>query len=325
MTLSRRSALTTMAGTIAVTATPFGALRAQTGSGRSLRVAVLSIFDVAPCFAALAQGYFTDEQLTVTTTNVAGGGAAMIPALAGGDYDIAYSNAPSVALAIERGIDLRIIIGSPPVTNTPPATVALIKRTGDPIATGKDLEGKAIAVNALGNVQWMVARAWVKATGGDPDKVNYLEIPIPAMTEALTANRFAAAMLIDPFLTIALGQPQKYAVLSWAFCDVYAYAPIAFWVCTDQLVKTQAPLVQAFVRGYRRGVAWVNANRGKEPLIELLASYTHVEPDLLRKLTLPVASAAIDTAHFGIMLNLMRENKLLTKNIDLAAHVYNVS
>lgn len=325
MTLSRRNALTTMAGTIALTATPLGALRAQTEAGGTLRVAVLSIFDVAPCFAALAQGYFTDEHLAVTTSNVSGGGAAIIPALAGGDYDIAYSNAPSVALAVARGIDLRIIVGSPPVTSTPPATVALVKRAGDPISTGKDLEGKALAVNALGNVQWMVARAWVKATGGDPDKVKYLEIPLPAMTEALTANRFAAAMLIDPFLTIALEQPQKYAILSWAFNEVYANAPIALWVCTDQLVKTKAPLVQAFVRGYRRGVVWVNANRGKQPLIDLLASYTHVQPDLISKLTLPVASAAVDTAHFGIMLNLMRENKLLPKIIDLAAHVYNVS
>jgi NitT/TauT family transport system substrate-binding protein len=324
MTLSRRYALTTMAGTIALTATPFGALRAQTAPNGTLRVAVLSIFDVAPCFAALAQGYFTDEHLTVTTTNVSGGGAAMIPALAGGDFDIAYSNAPSVALAVARGINLRIIVGSPPIT-APPATVALVKRAGDPISTGKDLEGKALAVNALGNVQWMVARAWVKATGGDPDKVNYLEIPIPAMTDALTANRFAAAMLIDPFLTIALGQPQKYAILSWAFSEVYANAPIAFWVCTDQLVQTKAPLVQAFVRGYRRGVVWVNANRGKEPLIDLLASYTNVQPDLIRKLTIPPASATIDPAHFGIMLNMMRENKLLPKNINLAAQVYNVS
>jgi len=324
MMQSRRTALTTMAGAVALTATPFGALRAQTGPNAALRVAIIPIADVAPMFAAQAQGYFADENLTVTVQDIAGGGAAMIPALVGGDLDVAYANAPSVALAIGRGIELRILMGSSPITNKPPAVAALVKRAGDPYSTGKDLEGQQLAVNALSNVQWMVARAWVKATGGDPDKVNYVEIPVPAMPDALTTNRIAGAMLIDPYLTIALGQPQKFALLGWAFNVVYAYAPITFWVCMNQLIQTKAPLVQAFVRACRRGVVWVNDNRGKDPLIQLIASYSHVNPDLLRKLTIPVASAAVDVAHFGTMLNLMRENHLLTKDVNLAAQVYNV-
>lgn len=321
---SRRAVLTTIGSAVALTVTPFGTLRAQTAPDASLRIAVIPDFAVAPMFAARAQGYFADENLTVTVQDIGGGGAAMIPALVSGDVDVAYANAPSVALAVARGIDLRILVGSSGVTDKPPSSAGMVKRAGTSYATGKDLEGQTLAVNALANIMWMVTRAWIKRTGGDPAKVDFVEIPIPGMTSALDTNRVAGAMLIDPFLTVALEQPQKYAILAWPFNVVYAYAPTGLWVCTNQMLQTKAPLAQAFVRALRRGYGWVNDNRGKDALIQLLASYSHVQPALLRKLTIPVASATLNTAGFKTMLNLMRENDLLTKDVDLTAQIYNV-
>jgi len=321
---SRRGALTTLVGAVALTATPFGPLRAQTTTNGTLRAAFLPDFAVAPVFAAQAQGYFADEHLTLAPVAIEGGGAAMIPALVGGDFDVAYANPTSVTLAVSRGIDLRILAASAGVTNQPPSTAALVKRAGTPYSTGKDLEGHQIAVNAISGVQWMVARSWAKATGGDPDKVTFLEIPIPAMTAALDANRVAGALLIDPFLTVALQQAQKYAVLAWPFNVVYAYIPTGFWVCMNRLVETNAPLAQAFVRAFRRGVVWVNENRGKDALIQLMASYAHLDPEVLRKMNIPPASATVNTSRFGALINMMLENKLLTKNVDLAAQVYTV-
>lgn len=324
MSTSRRDALATI-GAIAMTATSFTSVQAQTESGATLRVAVIPIFDCAALYAALAQGYFTAEKLTVTTSDVGAGGAAMIPALIGGAYDIAFANSPSVALAIERGVNLRLLLSSPGVSGPPPATVALLKRAGDPISTGKDLEGKFLATNALGNIQWMVARSWIKATGGDPDKVRYVEIPVPAMTEAIKQGRAATAMVIDPFLTVALEQPETFAVLSWPFNVVYNGGPITYYVCTDDLIHTKAALIQAFVRAFRRGVTWVNENRGKDPLTQLIASYTHMQPDLIRKIPMEEASGNIDPTRFTMLLDLMRDNRLLTKDVDLASHVYKVT
>lgn len=320
MIRSRRNALAAIGGSIALTAAPFGRLAAQTKS--ELRASIIPIFDVAPYFAAQAQGYFAAENVTVTTENVGGGGAAMIPALVGGDFDLAYANAPSVALAVARGIDLRILLAGAPVGKTPPSTVALVKRADDPSKTGKDLEGKAIAVNALDNVQWMVARAWVKHSGGDPDKVTYVEIPLPAQLDALKTNRVAAAMVVDPFLTLGLAQPQSFAVLAWAFNEVYADLPIAVWITNQQSVQTKAPQLAAFVRAFRKGVAWVNDNRGKDALVQLLASYSHVEPALIEKITIPLASSDVHPEVYPRLIAMMRENKLLTKDVDLASHVY---
>ena len=46
-------------------------------------------------------------------------------------------------------------------------------------------EGKSIAVNTRNKVIWLYARAWVKATGGDPERVTFKEVPFPQMEDAL--------------------------------------------------------------------------------------------------------------------------------------------
>ena len=320
MNLSRRSALSIVGGGIALTITSTKSAYAQ---ATPLRVSSIPIFDVAPLFAAQEQGYFAAEALTVSTEQVVGGTVG-IPGLVGGDYDIVYSNAPSVVLALNRGIDLRLIIEGSPVNNPPPAPVALLKRAGDPIKTGKDLEGKKIAVNTLANIQWMIARSWVKSTGGNPDHVSYLEFPIPAQLEAIKANRVDAAIVTDPFLTIGLGQPQDFALLDWAFNRVYAGGPAAYWVAAPQLVQSKTAQVRAFVRAYRKGVAWVNANHGQPALFSLIAGYSKLDPAVLAKITIPPATYEVRTSKFPQLLALMQENGLLKNPVNLESKVFAV-
>jgi NitT/TauT family transport system substrate-binding protein len=318
--MSRRTAIGALSGAFGLTIAPLVPAGAQTST---VRASVLPIFDVAPLYAALQQGYFAQENITVTTQDTSGG-AVGIPALIGGDFDVAYTNAPSAVLAMQRGIDLRIIIEGAGTQKNPPDNAALVGRKGEPFKTGKDVEGHILAVNQLNNVQWMIARSWVRATGGDPDKVTYLEIPIPAMLDALRTKRVDVAFLIDPFLTQGLEQTDTFQLVDWCFHRVYAGGPVAFWVITQKTVDTNAALIRAFVRGYRRGAEWVNENRGKPPLIALFASVTHVQPELIQKLSIPPAVTTVDTSHFSLLLNLLRDNGQLNNNNDLTSKVYKV-
>src|SRR5580700_1273815 len=102
--ISRRASLASMAA-LAGASLPSVAL----ADPASLRVGLIPIWDVGPYYAADQQGYFTAENLAVTS-QVIRGGAAAIAALAGDSLDIAYSNGVSVVQAIAGGIDLRIIM-----------------------------------------------------------------------------------------------------------------------------------------------------------------------------------------------------------------------
>src|SRR5690606_18213593 len=141
----------------------------------TIRVSVVPIIDTAALHAAVKQGYFADEGLEIDTTPTAGG-AAGLPAVAAGQVQIAFSNIVSTVLGTSQGLGFKMIAPAATAPVLPPEGTALIARPDSNIKTGKDLENKRVAVNNRSNVIWLYSRAWVEATGGDPDKVTYLEV-----------------------------------------------------------------------------------------------------------------------------------------------------
>jgi NitT/TauT family transport system substrate-binding protein len=285
-----------------------------------LRVGIIPISGNGAYYAAQKQGYFAAENLAVTST-VIRGGAAAIPALVGGSFDVTYSNGTSIVQAIAKGIDLRIIIEGTIMVSSPPDPGALLKRKGEPIHTGKDFEGKTIAVNALRDIQWMLIKAWVTATGGDVDKVQIVEIAIPAMVEAIKQKRVDAALVIDPYMTVALDDPAL-ELVDWAMSKVFAGGPIAFFAVTPEMVAKRPQDIRAFVRAYRRGANWLNANEGKEPFYSLIAEFTGMNLDLVRRMRPVPAPADIIPGSLARLTTLMHQTGLLDTNIDLRTKIF---
>ena len=58
-----------------------------------------------------------------------------------------------------------------------------------PIKSGKDLEGKTIAVNTLKNICEVTIKASLEKEGVDVDKLKFTEVPFPDMLAALENGR----------------------------------------------------------------------------------------------------------------------------------------
>jgi len=285
-----------------------------------LRVALVPIWDVGPFYAANQQGYFAAENLAVTP-QVVRGGAPAIAALAGGSLDIVYSNGVSIVQAIASGIDLRIIMQGVPMPPAPPDPGALLKRKGEPLRTGKDLEGKIVGVNGLRDVTWMFVTQWLKTTGADLSKVQIVEVPLPGMVEALKAKRVDAVLALDPFLTTGLADPDV-EMLAWILSHVYPAGPVAFYCVTPQMAATRPNDVRAFVRAYKRGVTWMNANAGKDVFYAFIAGFTGMNVDLVRKMNSWPAHAEIEVSSLPKLTTLMTQTGLLTSNVDLRTKIF---
>jgi NitT/TauT family transport system substrate-binding protein len=314
--ISRRTSLATLAAAAAGTALP----RIARADAAPLRLALVPIFDVVPYYAADQQGFFAAENIA-PTAQVVRGGAAAIPAVVGGTYDMVYANGTSIVQAITRGIDLRIVLEGAPMGQRPPDPGALLKRKGEPLKTGKDLEGKVVGVNALRDVQWMLVTTWIKATGGDPDKVQLVEVPLPSMVDTIKAKRVDTALVLDPFMTLGLADPEI-ELLDWAMSRVYPGGPIAFWALTPQLAASRPNDVRAFVRAYKRGAAWCNAAANKEALIKLVADYTKIAPDIVARMSPVPAHAEIEPAGLARLTTMMKQSGLLTTDVDLRTKIF---
>lgn len=285
-----------------------------------LRVGILPTSSNAPFYAAQKLGYFAAENLAVTAQDIRGGAAA-IPAMVGGSMDVIYSNGTSIAQAVARGIDLRLILQPSAVPLRPPDPAALLKRKGDPIHSGKDLEQKIVAVNALRDVQWMFVKAWISQTGGDPEKVQIVEMALPAMVEAIKQRRIDSALVIDPFMTAALADP-GIELLGWPMSTILPGGAVAFFAVTADMTRRRPSDVRAFVRGWRRGAAWVNANEGKEPFVDLVAGFSGLEPDVVRRMHASPAETDIDADQLTRFIALMRQTGLLEENVDLRSKIF---
>ena len=314
--ITRRAALAAAGGTLAALHIP-NALAADLPL---LHVSMVPIFVVAPHVVADRNGWFAEEGIAVTTQPVQSGNVG-IPGLVSGSFDILYSNSVAVLTALERGIDLRIIAEGTRIAEKPPVAAALLQRKDGGMHTGKDLEGKTIGVATKYDIQWLIAQAWVKLKGGDPSKVNYREMPLPSMLDALASNQVDAVVAIDPFLAVGLGDP-RFELLSWAQSDVMPGMPSSMWVITGQTAQSKPDLIRAYLRGFYKGAEWVNAHLGDSDYMKLVASYTKTDPALLAKMAFNKQPMSVDPEQIERVAALMKDNGLLKTDIDVAAHVF---
>jgi NitT/TauT family transport system substrate-binding protein len=284
-----------------------------------LRVSTIPIIDIAPLQVAVVKGFFAAEGLEVDTTPIQGG-AAGIPALAAGQVQIAFSNVISTTLAAKQGLPIEIIAAGSNTGDAPPDLAALVAKKGTSFKTGKDFEGKRIAVNTRNNIIWLYARAWVRATGGNPDAVTYLEVPFPQMVDAVRGDRVDAAFTVEPFLSAGLATDMQ--VVAWPYNTVQKGFPAAQYVANKSFLQQNPGVIDRWVRAYHKGIDWTNQNRGTEELAKIISSYTRIPPEQILKLPLPLYQKTVDPLALEPVVAEMRRNGMLDGPFDVKALLY---
>jgi NitT/TauT family transport system substrate-binding protein len=314
--ISRRETMALLGGTMAFV----GAPRAMAAEPSLVRVSLLPIYSVAPHFAAEKLGYFAEEGITVTTQPIQTG-AVGIPGLMSGSFDVLYTNTVSVLTALERGIDIRILAEATRVPAAPPEGLALFRRKGDQVASGKDLEGKTLAINARFTLQWLTMNRWIKKTGGDVSKVNFREIPLPSMLDALKSKQVDAAFMLDPYKMVALSDPTV-ELFAWPSTTVIPGLSTGVWVVSGKWADASPEIARGYQRAYMKGGKWVNDNIGQPNYLELVAGFTKMDPKLIAEMPrVPQEmNISIDAIH-GIG-DVMQEFDLLKSKVDVSPKIF---
>lgn len=280
-----------------------------------LKVSTNQSIDASAFEAARVLGYFAEEGLEVDVTPIVGG-AAGLPALAAGQAQVVASNLISIILGAKNGLPFRIVAAGDATFDNPPDLAGVVVAASSNLKTGKDFEGKRLAVNARNGIIWLFARGWVEATGGDPNKVTYAEVPFPQMIDAIRQDRVQGAFVVEPFLSNGV-QTGVAKVAGWPYSTVQKRSPISQWVMTQSYIDQNPKIVEGFVRAHDRGADWMNKNRGTDAAIKMISDFTKIAPETVKKAAIPDFIKTIDPEKVAQTIELMRRHGLMTADDKL--------
>ena len=263
------------------------------GSGemRSIKVGAIPIVDVAPIHLGVEQGFFKDHDLDVQVVQTSGGAAA-IPGVVSGDFELAFGNIVSVLLAQSTGLPLKVVASGNASTGDENADFAgIVVPPGSAITRAKELEGHTVAVNNLKNIGEISIRAAIEKDGGDPEKVKFVELPFPDMPGALASGQVEAAWLVEPFFTVAT-QAGNVNVSS----NLAVTAPdltIGTYFTTQQRIPEDKALVDDFTAGINESLKYAQDN--PDEVRRILLTYTKISPEVARAITPPAFPTDINS------------------------------
>jgi NitT/TauT family transport system substrate-binding protein len=216
---------------------------ATTGSQKSpttIKLGSLKIANSAP--QVIDPTLFSDRGVKLDIS-YATSGAAIVPGVIGGSFDVGYGSTVSVVQAIQQGLPIRVI------ANGDISVGDVVVEDGSEIENAKDLEGKKVATNALKSTVDLQVSASVDQDHGDASKVTFVEVPFPAQLAALDAGTIDAAVLPEPFLSQAKANPAYRSVFS--IFDVKPPDLTNVYFASQSYLNDNAKAARSFVQGIR--------------------------------------------------------------------------
>jgi NitT/TauT family transport system substrate-binding protein len=255
------------------------------GGGKltTLKVGVIPIADVAPLYVGIEQGFFRDENLEIKP-QLAEGGAAIIPSVISGDYQIGFSNTTSLIIAASKKLPVQIVAqGVLGGTGDDDAWDAVVARKGSGIKTPKDLEGKTIAVNTLNNVGPLTINNSMEKAGADYTKIKYIEIPFPDMNAALEAKRVDAAFEVEP--AYSGGKAAGGTPVLHSYEETAPNLTVATYFASKEYIAKNGDVVDRFKRAVEKSLDY--ASKNPDVVRKAIGTYTDIPAEVLDKITLP--------------------------------------
>jgi len=247
------------------------------------------------------------------------GGTALIPAMEAGQFQFGQSTITTIVMAVQQGLDIKIVVGNTRSPAKPPDDQPLIIRSDSDLANLKQLEGRKVAVNTLYTHNWLLLREQMRRKGGDPGKINFIEMPFPSQPDALLNKQVDAVLAVEPFSTF-LAKTGKTKVLSYYLSDALPYLDNAVWMGSGKWTRDHPNETRAFIRAVSKGIEFVNSNPDAKN--QIIQGITKLNPAIVKDLTIPPYSARINLPALKKLTELMLREGVLKKAMDAKSLIY---
>jgi NitT/TauT family transport system substrate-binding protein len=278
----------------------------------AIRVGTLGTDATLEAYYGTQAGILQRAGLSVETSKISGGGGAMAAAILGNTLDSGFVSLLTVAQARLRGVPLFALAPAVIAATARPTTV-MCQAKDATFRTGAELNGKRIAVSTLNTETSVAAQAWIEKTGGDPNSVQFVEMPFPVMAEALARQRVSAAMIAEPFVSAGRDEIK---LLADAFAAIAPNVMLGVFAATSSFVSQSHDTARRFVTGMAATARWANVHAAETAA--MLVKYTGLDAATVARVSRPTFAETLDPVYITPLLEAAQRYGVLKTPIKAA-------
>lgn len=288
---------------------------AQAQAKRPVTIGFTAVQDFGMSFVAKERGLFakqgleaTMQQITITSNLPA--------ALMSKSVQIGGITPPVFLQAIDGGIDLVGIASGATYVNSK-ATIGVLSKAGGPVNSAQDLVGRKFGVPGLNGNLHLLVRRWLRRSGVDDKKVNFIEVALPSLASVLAGGTVDAVVHVEPFIARML-QSGSQLVPGFAEGLPDGWATVLY-ACTREWAMANLPQVKAFRAALTEAVA---AARSDEAALRAdVGKYLKLPEPVLKAMPIANFGVALDQAQLRFWSTTMVEQAMLKKPPSLGAAI----
>jgi NitT/TauT family transport system substrate-binding protein len=274
--MNRRIVMAGMFAGVAGAVRPLS-VRAQSGP-LTLGIAVIPSEIAAGAYYARDLGYFKSVGVDAQITSLQNG-SAITAAVVSGAMDVGFSNTLSLIIAHDKGLPVTVLLGTDVYRASDPTNGILAVLKSSPVHTAKDLTGKTVGVSSLSNTPFYALRNWIDRSGGDSKTVQYVEIPIPQMADAVLAGRVEAGTMDAANANAERSRAELRRIAS-TYDSIAQRFMAGAWFSSSAWAQKNSEAAPRFVTAMRKASLWANAHPADA--VKIFMKYSRfTESDLL--------------------------------------------
>lgn len=267
-----------------------------------------AVSDFTSVFVAAEEGYFSKRGLDVELKFIPLN--PTIPAaIQAGSLQIGGPT-PSVFLqGVDGGLD-HVVVAGGGATAKSITGFGLLARAGSGIRTPQDCVGKKIGVPGLGAFLHVTFRAWLKQSGVDYRKVNFVEAAFPQHGDLLKGGTVDAVISADPFMRRIADSGVAY-VASYYSTFLPEGLPSIIHTARRDWAEANPAAVKAFREAVIEAAAWMTRPANDATMRAHIGKYIKLPPDLLAKVQVAPASPVVTVKQLDAWVALMKDQEML--------------